>query len=99
MTKSKLSKEELELKSKQQQAKLVRAREKKFLKEEVEMLELEYKYINYMLELPKLRQTFQEALKQSEELLKESAKKSVEKEENKTKVVDLKPGTEVENKE
>lgn len=64
----------------------------KWLKSQNELLEAEWKYFRYMLEVPVLRQKFQAALAETEKM----TQKGNELPDN---VVDLKPGTEVENKE
>ena len=64
----------------------------KWLKSQNEVLEQEWKYYRYMLEVPVLRDKFLAAVKEGERLAEENANKT-------DNTTDLKPGTEIENKD
>ena len=64
----------------------------KWLKSQNEVSEQEWKYYKYMLEVPVLRDKFLAAIKEGERLAEENANKT-------DNTTDLKPGTEIENKE
>lgn len=65
---------------------------KKFLKEEVELMELQIKYYNYQMTLPGLYQKFMEMQAQNAKMAEETKDKSENKSENST-------GIRVDNKE
>ena len=65
---------------------------KKFLKEEVELMELQIKYYNYQMTLPGLYQKFMEMQAQNAKMSEETKSKSENKSENST-------GIKVDNKE
>ena len=93
MEEVKLSGEEKDKATKSRQAMEKEQRDYlKRLKSQNELLEAEWKYFRYMLEVPVLRDKFKAALEQTEKM----AQKVDELPDN---VIDLKPGTEVENKE
>lgn len=93
MEEVKLSREEKDKATKSRQAMEKEQRDYvKWLKSQNEVLEQEWKYYRYMLEVPVLRDKFLAAVKEGERLAEENANKT-------DNTTDLKPGTEIENKE
>lgn len=93
MEEVKLSGEEKDKATKSRQAMEKERRDYiKWLKHQNELLEQEWKYFKYTLELPILRQKFNAAVEEFEKMAQS-------KEEKPDNVIDLKPGIEVENKE